>query len=1368
MSTASSHDGSNPSGSMGQSLNNDSPKKKKKEDSVLAVPMAFPVPNPQEDGTESANTSNTQNNAANNNNDPNSNSPKIVSDPTTLLGALRDEHSNYTIVAKTCLQIAQFAGHGSSGGASRSDMTSPVADSGTLLHEATYARIASNCIQAATDCLHGHKDRRCRSLAAHTLGILGKAAYARIRQSPLLYVSREAPNVRLEDEIRAELPTALVTAVLEDDDEGVSAMAIEALGILILFHSNMPGTQHVEDVATREILSLTAPTMAPYAPSLRSLCDEDPGTASTELAARILENVVQPRLWMIVERLLHYQSTSLLAKALPVLTAACAYQLQTTDAIRVSMDKATFAKQWVEVDAMGIVNTVVTSFIMPILQQSMDGHLAQTAALSALRLADACGNTRATWITPLCRSVILVQQEALSATPLSVTHKMHILATTMIAARAIPFPERTDVLQALMEPILSLPSTTRVPMGVSSAGLILDDYLNRSLPSSSALRRNQMQYGRHYRRPVRISFWTELALSFFLDGPAPTPEDVATAAAAASKSKDTSAPVVSGRQESLRKFLSMPVVSKVIGTDQSSSKAPLVPRDELLLAFTGVAIACGRRFRGGDASSNSGNNQGNAAMSTIWPVTDPSAQSVEEWLQLSWVVLTAFVPCVNMGRKLAYLEEDLSLGTAGLTQYVQLLQEYLHFAGLLHPGSSVAVKLVANACPPHLLWDQLSESAAYMARFESLDMGLLENTTKLLDEIVMREVKQGIPSHHMRLFLLALAADHWMQGRVAAIRKQFETPNANNQVPSLDVPSAREIIMALSPKRVLAKIFQSHVPPVDSEGKKKKDPIKRLAAETVKVCVACIENLALIACDWRKRFKGSTPENTADQPKHIVSVAVGVLQGKVDDTPANDTIKAVMAPVCEAAVGRIQAFYESDMGGADSFPASELVMQNIKTKIKPLVSSSSRPPHITKDEFARGYLMQLSRLMCSSRVDQAVYSIPPADADLAPARTSNWLRLRVPPISELRDGRVLGNRSNAVLAYDSSVKVASFGSDPVAIILGYTPRKYLRHDGQDEYRITALMRVYNATNVDLTEGLQLEIGMVNQSDVNVGVIYDVFEENVRQALGMSESDSISPPLASAMSMTKQELKPGEFLSWEVALDHMTGGEGLVLIPSVVFQNVPIEPVDVGTKLSADKTSGIGENSTINTGTESGGATGEDDFQVTETENKSKILKDGYVPSQSITFRGESLKVNPLVQFQPCPLVFYRDRWGDVDAFRFLWFRMPFHVPELLVTDEGVPLNHPKANELMRKVSDMSCLVWNGEAIPGGYVTRAWALSTLSGSRVLAVMAESDSDKKVSIHFRGDDVHVLYGLVGPPSSREQVVAALAPEFLPVLE
>lgn len=227
-----------------------------------------------------------------------------------------------------------------------------------------------------------------------------------------------------------------------------------------------------------------------------------------------------------------------------------------------------------------------------------------------------------------------------------------------------------------------------------------------------------------------------------------------------------------------------------------------------------------------------------------------------------------------------------------------------------------------------------------------------------------QETKQGIFSHHIRLYILALAADHWVQGRIAAIRKSTASIAGNNAVDALalNMKSGREVLLALAPKCLLAKIIKAHVPPVDSDGKPKRDTIKKLALESARVSVACIQAIALMACDWRRRF-GSSQES-----KYIVSVAVGLLMSKIDDTPIDDAMKAVMGPTCDAAVVGIQSFHESSgMGALDqSFLLLEQVTQPVKIKIKPLVASSKPNPR-PRDDVMREVLMQLSRQIVAFR-----------------------------------------------------------------------------------------------------------------------------------------------------------------------------------------------------------------------------------------------------------------------------------------------------------------------------------------------------------------------------------------------------------------
>jgi hypothetical protein len=514
------------------------------------------------------------------------------------------------------------------------------------------------------------------------------------------------------------------------------------------------------------------------------------------------------------------------------------------------------------------------------------------------------------------------------------------------------------------------------------------------------------------------------------------------------------------------------------------------------------------------------------------------------------------------------------------------------------------------------------------------------------------------------------------------------------------------------------------------------------------VSVASIENVALMACDWRRRF-GSTQES-----KYIVSVAVGLLQGKIDETPVDDTMKALMGPTCEAAVGRIQAFYENTGQVSEhSFPLSELVTQPVRIKIKPLVSSS-KPNLRPKDDVMKEYLMQLCRQTVASRIQLAICSSPPADTILSPARPVNWLRLTVPPMPESKDGRLYGFRGDALTAWGHSVIDAASGSDPAQLTVAVTPRRYFRYDGEDDYRVSILMKAFNMTPIDFTEGVQLEFAIANSN------VYENDRGTIEfvESLGGSIEDLITDlPMSSAAGLYKHELKSGEAISWEVPIHGIAASNSLQLLPSVVYLNLPVEPEDAGANWVGEKPV-EGDNSTV--GGES--KNGEDDFQVTSSDG-TKAFKGENAETEHVRLLGKPLVLPPLIFFQPCPLVFFTNRCGDPESFRFLWFRFPYQLApmKIVIQSDEYALNN--INPITQKIARMSSLDWEyGEAIPGGIATRLWAFMSLSGHRVYCVLTESESPNSLSqqtLHFRGDNQSVLYSIAGSQHSRESTVSSL---------
>jgi hypothetical protein len=1212
-------------------------------------------------------------------------SPSAGTDLTSQLHQLKDESSALSVVAKTCLQLTQFAGSGSS--AHVEDSTSVM--SSVLFHEASFVDAVRLALAALMTCTIEHTNRRCRILAAKTLAILARSAYARIRPSPLLFATRDARITGLEDEVGAEVPTTLITAVLEDADDGVSASAMEAIEILISCNSPTSGTL-VEDELMREIQAIGWARPSSYSPSLRNIVDEDPSIPQMELATRVLDNIMIPRLGQIVDRISLYKSSVLLTQVLPVLTMSLVHFVKTTPGLLATMDRPTFAKRWTEVDALGIVDSVLTGIILPMVESnSLQGTIA--ACHAALRLAHVCSGQP--WVQDVCQAATHTLMQELIV-PCDVEQRLSCLAMLLVAARGISLTKRTSrLIWAANTMVETLPSTTRAPMGVLCPGVLVE-----------------VDGEQFYRRPARMGLWTELALSFFIDGPTEEERE---------------------RFEAIQIFFSSGTIGTIIAEKSRLTVLPLF--DELLLAFTSVAVECGRRFRVANGTPLS---------------VDVNATEVRCWLKICWVVLTTFVSCVTVGRHAVYLEEDLSLLTAGQTMYVRLVQSYAHFLGLISLESSVSFKLAANACPPHLLWDQLSDSSSFMSRCGVADSSDVENVNKLMDEIVIRETTQNLASYHMRMFLLSLAADTWVAGRALSIRQHLETGNPL----SLTVNSAREIVMALGPKRLIAKIYEGHVLPVDAEGRKKKDPVKTLAKEAVRASVAAIENIALVACSWRRRF-GQNQE-----AKHLVSVSVGILQGRVDETPVDDTMKSIMMPICDAAVARIQAEYENEgmVPPTASFPISDFIMQPIKPKIKPLVSNS-KPVVPDKEKFLRSHLMQLCRQIVSSRIDQCALSLSSVNGTLSPSRRCNWLRLVIPPQLESNDGRPLGIFCTPSAVWSHATIQSSAASDAAALVVAYSPRRYFRHDGEEEYRVTFLARVFNTTPVDISGGIKLELGISrfphSPTDVNSSWTTDIIA-----SLGEVKDAFAQHLVISSASVYRQEIRSGEQLSWEVSLDPRFLALNASLRPSVVYRNVSTEPDAAGSKWAGEGPLNRGDAST------SGGESksGEEDFQVKPKGKAANEPKE----TENVVLSGEPISLSPLSGLQPCPLVFFCNCWGDLPTFRLFWFSMPFRLAPIKIAASENPVpSHPSD----KRLALISSLRWDGEAIPGGFASGMWALMALNGSRVLCCLVEIDDGKKapgLAVHFRGDNKRMLYSLTASKAARESIVSALCPGYAPL--
>lgn len=1236
--------------------------------------------------------------------------PTSFQDPTPILAPLRDKHSNYAAVAKTCLHLNQFALNGSS--SALDDTSSGVAQS-TLLHDPSLAGSLNGAFASLIECLQTHMDRRAKILCCQTLAIVARSTYARLRHSPQLFALRESTNSRLEDEVGTDIPMALVGAALEDTDDGVAASALQALGILCLSSGATTGTM-VEDELWREITSMVQQRPSPYSPTLADVEDEESYIPQVELQTRILENVISPRLLQLVWRVVAFEQDSHVGMILPVLTTSLVH-LSKTSVTLYTMNRETYAKRWVELDFVNLVNTVVQVLLLPAMQSTKKGQVAHAAAMSAVRLVHIC--PQASWVNEVCKWATLVLQEELSLDSVgigpSLESTMTNLSSLLICARAVPLPERMSILSFCFDKVRTLPSTTVASYGIHTAGLLLE------------------AHGMwHYRRPARVALLAEIALSFFIDGPI-----------------DSSADAKNPRSSSLDSFMKSNAFAAAIKEIQKGKAVQF--REEVALAFCMVATGVGRRHK--DAPEYSSDASPNPSSYGLAAPKD----DFSEWARMSVMVLNTFNSCLGWGRgdtsSQSYMEEDLSLLVATQASYMRLVQELVHAVGLL-PSTSVMLKMAPVATPPHILWDQIEESAEFLGQYDCNpinNQGILDKVGKALDQCIKKELKgEGITNHHLRIFLLALTADQWVQARYIATKKEFEGKVSGPA--NVNASSATDLLQALSPRRMFAKVVEDQKNHIEAYPKKKKDLYKKYAQDTVTICVACIENIALTASDWRKRFG-----NSADV-KSIFNAAIASLQGLGPNGEVDPHTPVL--PVCQGAIERVQAaFGSNDQPSIDHLSLSPLLLNAPDLRRRPAVTASRSTQG--KDSYNEGYLMQLSRLIVAARIDRCVLGLPAVSSLRGAVRKQNWLRLALPPLPLGRNPQVPIS-ALPKFSWGSGVSAPLGGSDAAAMTLAYSVRRNMRYDGENEFRLMVTMRVHNITAVEVAEGMRLSLGLLQeaaatsldgQDPVSIGIMNSLNEDGEEF---MNEST-----LSSATSLYKLELNSGDHLTWEVMMDPLPMTGAIRLQPAVEYRAMEDEAAH-STWIGVEAKDGDEDDSSAVSGMSQKSLSNQNESENKENEQK-----------LNITIPGEEMKLSPMVGLQPCPLVFFRDGCGDVDTFRFLWSRMPFQITPLKIAPESNGASIQVSFDTLR-LAALSMVKFQGNAIPGGDVTKLWAFLSLSGKRVLFVLAESAGDSRrrgpadKTIHVRGDDKQLLCCLTGTASARTSLVAALLPGMRPL--
>mmetsp|Transcript_16126 Transcript_16126/g.24665 ORF Transcript_16126/g.24665 Transcript_16126/m.24665 type:complete len:1300 (+) Transcript_16126:142-4041(+) len=1233
-----------------------------------------------------------------------------VLDPSASLSSLTDNKSNYSSVARSCLQLNQHAG-----------------TSGQLQHDGLHSKMISSIFAALFECLASHTDRRSRILAAKTLALCARAAYAKSRHSPLLFSVRDGTLHRLEDEIGTDVPVALCTSALEDVDDGVAVSSVEALGILTLSSAARAGTT-VDDELTREIQAIAACRQNPFAPCLSDCSDEDPSVPQMELASRVYENVLVPRIWRLVHRVLFIKSPDLILKALPFLTSCLVYLIKLMPSTTFGMDRNTYAKRWIEVDVVGLVNLLVTRMIIPAISR---GSSSICHALCGLRLAHVC--LSAPWAIRLCNAAVHLFILELSSPLLVLEQTQSLIAALIIAMRAIPLAERP--LEAVVAYIRRLPATTIIPSSVTSPTI---------------------QSGKYQHRSTRIGLLTEVAVSLIVDGHS---EGM--------------------RVKVAKSFLSGEEVTALLNSRRSkgNSREEIADEKETLaetdIAEEFVLALCKVTFNVGKEVMKSGYNNSHSAV---------------EWIHFALTVLSSnCAGCLNW-KPQSNIDPLATMGTACQAAYIELLAETMYAVGCLCPRSSVTLNLLPLVSPTLMLEDLSYGIAALAQSTKSMPLlsqiqGIQENVSSLVDQFLEYKCREGIPLRHIRIAVIAILSDHWVNSLTGVGSSAGEE---NSQLNIREI-NARELLIMLS-EEVCSLTREL------SEGTGDRDTNLKY----LDICVASVENIALMACDCARRNDASSRRGSSEDIDEdvifLVSSATAALEGKnlresyasdsdLDGPSASLSCPYPMLATCSEAVRRIQSVtIEGQEGAFEKYgikpsvtsmlikganSGQELKSGDVAGSVRsPLVSdgfeNGIKAPLAGGDAYFYALFLQYSLQVINTRIDVSLQTSAFINPDqggkkLSEAkhslcrlvRTPNYLRL-----STLPAARSAGVPRSLCTRSTGFVKTLSGASDPINLIIAYSMRRCLRYDCELEYKLFVTCRVHNVTPVSIVSGLRMDLRIAQQGNALEGKFWEGSEQ---------------PVFASHTAVFKHEIKSGEFVTWEVALTNWPKRGTVELHPSVTFREIDAEHVPLKLAVLVPVKDGENIDSDENRYNDEEERTHADDIT---TDDAFSVDEDGGDDEKTdITLAGEPLQLSPMVGIQPCPLVFFRNRKGDVNAFRVMWHQMQYQMPKITLYANPVEeqMVGSSTDEFGVAVANLSCLAIDEERLSSATTVRGWAFQTLTNNaNLLCLMVIEGRDatgndeygsQQSTLHFRADDEALLLSVLGSNITRDAVVASL---------
>jgi len=1210
------------------------------------------------------------------------------------LSILRNPNSTYHSVAKVCLALHQLCNYSNNEMSSISSTNSNNKDGNTsnskqivsstpIIQIKTHQLKIHLILTSLTTCLSTHTLASVRILSTSTLVTIAKSNYALLNYPQSINCTRTSSVnnaiTNLQDDCGVTLAYTLVTATLEQQSDKVSTAALVALGKLTLDTSSDSLLSEVRSIA--ECASIGG---FEY-PENQSILDKNHAEIMKLMSSKIYEFVIFPRMSSILHRVSLYitspsPSTSAsglsIAKTLPILTATIIHALtkgkDTIPSRRLLQgNKSTHGKRgWRENDAVSIAKEYVVNILLPLLDNGSGGcmvgngvsvggsggekTLQRAISVALIRMSNAC--PLAQWRVMACRyacTVLLQQLNSEMGTTMS--------STSMGQSKFVDKKAGSQENDLISSTISSSMAPTETLAGTAALLVIAlrGIPLNERAPGLTAVLRAALLH-----LPLGMSVSSRCES---LDLPIANSDDKHYRLGRTGLLTEVVVSVmldgstnVGTRSVLLQRILQSDQLSPI--WDSSSSSSPV---NELLWVLCSVATQVDTKCEG----------------------------------QIGLVILDFFAGVVcNPASHQGNSKKSSPFTSASYAAYNTLFKAVLKRCGAFPP---LALSISENMIPGHA-GDKTSptvvggpgkqvhhDAASSLLKIATKIVFLRDKAKQQYSKTLTAEGDVSLELSSHIVHLAALLVDTWL-GCCIMNHDAKQTNSKHLDMGLMFLP------LCHSEVETLLKQHRSST----------QDDSIVLATQLGQALIACLENVACMSELLAHTNDESIREENVGPL--VISMLEEVISSAKEEIPTDSKrgsmLRYQIAMDANNAISRISKCienlpksYPEDI--ASAFQVSPLIgSANPKSLVSSSVEDNKSMDHCIQFMYNHARLVLSNRTSIASKAVanstamsgiKRIYSRNPIRLKSSFTRSTIEIHEKLPDLPIL-----VPARSSSITKNDAITLTGS--SDPISLLLSHGMRRVRRGDSSECMALVVTMRLFNITPVPIQNGVRLELRISQQSIPGQDSVYDTSTSCV------------------ATSLYNNEIKPGDFVTWEVTLDGGAASTNLLLQPSVTFREVEQEST---------------------THKWVSGAGGSVDVADDDEDDNNETTMDITLPCQSTS-------ISPITSLLPCPLVFFAglDRCeadvgrGDAASFNFLWQGMKYQ--------KTIPINVSMNDQDV--TNRRGCVLLDKDNQTKGY-----AFMVPNGCRIFCTLQASGGDVN-NLCVRSDSSALLETLAGKES------------------